>query len=126
MQNNKKRRKSKNGPQAARKNGNRRATIAISVLVGVTGFEPATTRPPDVYANRTALHPDLLLRERKYRQMLKKISFQPKNLEQKGYAEAHQNNSGDAVEPKHTGTAEPRPKSARQIGFQQVGEENGA
>ena len=26
--------------------------------VGVRGFEPPTTRPPDVYANRTALHPD--------------------------------------------------------------------
>lgn|GEM_PF-6098029 len=27
-------------------------------LVGMTGFEPATTRPPAVYANRTAPHPD--------------------------------------------------------------------
>ena len=27
-------------------------------LVGVTGFEPATTRPPDVYSNRAELHPD--------------------------------------------------------------------
>lgn len=27
-------------------------------LVGVTGFEPATTRPPDVYSNRTELRPD--------------------------------------------------------------------
>ncbi len=26
--------------------------------VGVRGFEPPTSRPPDVYANRTALHPD--------------------------------------------------------------------
>ena len=26
--------------------------------VGVTGFEPATTRPPDVYSNRTELRPD--------------------------------------------------------------------
>ena len=25
--------------------------------VGVTGFEPATSRPPDVYSNRTELHP---------------------------------------------------------------------
>ena len=25
--------------------------------VGVTGFEPATTRPPDVYSNRAELHP---------------------------------------------------------------------
>ena len=28
-------------------------------IVGMTGFEPATTRPPAVYANRTAPHPDL-------------------------------------------------------------------
>ena len=27
-------------------------------LVGMTGFEPATTRPPAVYANRTAPHPE--------------------------------------------------------------------
>ena len=27
--------------------------------VGVTGFEPATSRPPDVYSNRTELHPAL-------------------------------------------------------------------
>ncbi len=26
-------------------------------IVGTTGFEPATSRPPDVYANRTALRP---------------------------------------------------------------------
>ena len=26
--------------------------------VGVTGFEQATTRPPDVYSNRTELRPD--------------------------------------------------------------------
>lgn len=25
----------------------------------MTGFEPATTRPPAVYANRTAPHPEL-------------------------------------------------------------------
>ena len=28
-------------------------------LVGMTGFEPATTRPPDVYSNRAELHPEL-------------------------------------------------------------------
>ncbi len=27
----------------------------------MTGFEPATTRPPDVYSNRTELHPELRL-----------------------------------------------------------------
>ena len=26
--------------------------------VGVTGFEPATSRPPDVYSNRTELYPE--------------------------------------------------------------------
>ena len=30
---------------------------ASLVKVGVTGFEPATSRPPDVYSNRTELHP---------------------------------------------------------------------
>ena len=96
-----------------KKNGNCLAEVAIELLVGVTGFEPATTRPPDVYANRTALHPDL--RERKYRQMLKKIAFQPKNLEQKGKTKAHQNKAGDAVEPKHTGPTQPRPEAAGQV-----------
>ena len=27
-------------------------------FVGMTGFEPATSRPPDVYSNRTELHPE--------------------------------------------------------------------
>ena len=27
--------------------------------VNVTGFEPATTRPPDAYSNRAELHPEL-------------------------------------------------------------------
>ena len=27
--------------------------------VGMTGFEPATTRPPDAYSNRAELHPAL-------------------------------------------------------------------
>ena len=29
----------------------------MAMCVGVTGFEPATTRPPDVYSNRAELHP---------------------------------------------------------------------
>ena len=33
---------------------------AFAFLVGTTGFEPATSRPPDVYANRTALRPEHL------------------------------------------------------------------
>ena len=28
------------------------------ISVGMTGFEPATTRPPDVYSNRAELHPE--------------------------------------------------------------------
>ena len=31
----------------------------LSLRVGMTGFEPATSRPPDVYSNRTELHPEL-------------------------------------------------------------------
>ena len=27
-------------------------------FVGVKGFEPSTTRPPDVYSNRAELHPE--------------------------------------------------------------------
>ena len=34
-------------------------------LVGVTGFEPATTRPPDVYSNRAELHPDSFVKRSK-------------------------------------------------------------
>ena len=30
--------------------------------VGMTGFEPATTRPPDAYSNRAELHPAAQLR----------------------------------------------------------------
>ncbi len=30
---------------------------SLLLTVGVTGFEPATTRPPDVYSNRAELHP---------------------------------------------------------------------
>ena len=29
------------------------------LFVGMTGFEPATTRPPDAYSNRAELHPAL-------------------------------------------------------------------
>ena len=32
--------------------------INASYRVGMTGFEPATSRPPDVYSNRTELHPE--------------------------------------------------------------------
>ena len=33
--------------------------INAFLRVGMTGFEPATSRPPDVYSNRTELHPEL-------------------------------------------------------------------
>ena len=36
-----------------------RLNIEAFQLVGMTGFEPATTRPPDVYSNRAELHPEL-------------------------------------------------------------------
>ena len=32
--------------------------LTLLAQVGMTGFEPATTRPPDVYSNRTELRPD--------------------------------------------------------------------
>ena len=35
-----------------------RLNIEAFRLVGMTGFEPATTRPPDVYSNRAELHPE--------------------------------------------------------------------
>ncbi len=36
-----------------------RLIINAFICVGMTGFEPATSRPPDVYSNRTELHPEL-------------------------------------------------------------------
>ena len=35
--------------------------------VGVTGFEPATTRPPDAYSNRAELHPEFCFATAKVR-----------------------------------------------------------
>ena len=32
--------------------------LLTSYSVGMTGFEPATTRPPDEYSNRAELHPE--------------------------------------------------------------------
>ena len=37
----------------------REQLTAVQFKVGVTGFEPATTRPPDAYSNRAELHPEL-------------------------------------------------------------------
>ena len=31
--------------------------VSITLIVGMRGFEPPTPRPPDVYSNRTELHP---------------------------------------------------------------------
>ena len=46
-------------PANKTKSINNHQIINASCLVGVTGFEPATSRPPDVYSNRTELHPEL-------------------------------------------------------------------
>ena len=40
---------------------NKRQAMLFSLafcVVGMTGFEPATTRPPDEYSNRAELHPE--------------------------------------------------------------------
>ena len=36
--------------------------LSLLSFVGMTRFELATTRPPDVYSNRAELHPELFLR----------------------------------------------------------------
>ncbi len=38
----------------------RQLNYSITAFVGMTGFEPATTRPPHAYSNRTELHPESL------------------------------------------------------------------
>ena len=41
-----------------KKNKNGSTDICRTIfVVGMTGFEPATTRPPDAYSNRAELHP---------------------------------------------------------------------
>ena len=40
---------------------NNRMIIKTPSYVGMTGFEPATTRPPDAYSNRAELHPATFL-----------------------------------------------------------------
>ena len=41
-----------------KKNKNSSTDICRTIfVVGMTGFEPATTRPPDAYSNRAELHP---------------------------------------------------------------------
>ena len=39
------------------------SVLLSAQFVGMTGFEPATTRPPDVYSNRAELHPESSERE---------------------------------------------------------------
>ena len=46
------------GRYKTKKNADFRLKISELVIVGMTGFEPATTRPPDVYSNRAELHPE--------------------------------------------------------------------
>ena len=40
--------------------GGEQAFCLLSAFVGMTGFEPATSRPPDAHSNRTELHPEAL------------------------------------------------------------------
>ncbi len=49
----------RDGVGMKRKSLDIRLNIKAFRLVGMTGFEPATTRPPDVYSNRAELHPEL-------------------------------------------------------------------
>ena len=46
-------------PANKTKNIDNHLIINAFYFVGVTGFEPATSRPPDVYSNRTELYPEL-------------------------------------------------------------------
>ena len=41
-----------------------RHLLASFGFVGMTGFEPATTRPPDVYSNRAELHPEVHIKRK--------------------------------------------------------------
>ena len=36
----------------------------LLISVGVTGIEPATSRPPDAHSNRTELHPEIACKSR--------------------------------------------------------------
>ena len=45
--------------QLKQKNIDNPMIINAFLGVGATGFEPATSRPPDVYSNRTELRPEL-------------------------------------------------------------------
>ena len=43
---------------AYKQKSRRMLSCGLLNFVGMTGFEPATTRPPDVYSNRAELHPE--------------------------------------------------------------------
>lgn len=47
--------------QSSKKAGGAPITGTPTQSVGVTGIEPATSRPPDAHSNRTELHPELLI-----------------------------------------------------------------
>ena len=49
-------------------------SLVKSFFVGMTGFEPATTRPPDAYSNRAELHP-AHLRLQRYKHFANKQHF---------------------------------------------------
>ena len=57
----------------------------IFLFVGMTGFEPATTRPPDAYSNRAELHPALFSFAKVYKKpqkqtiLSKLFSLRPKD-----------------------------------------------
>mgnify|MGYP000155203494 CR=1 FL=1 len=53
--------------------------------VGMTGFEPATTRPPDAYSNRAELHPVFLLTGAKVEIYSKFQNFPDKNPSPPGF-----------------------------------------
>ena len=44
----------------SKKESRQEANSCLLLSVGMTGFEPATSRPPDAHSNRTELHPEAL------------------------------------------------------------------
>ena len=75
-------------------------------FVGMTGFEPATTRPPDAYSNRAELHP-AHLRLQRYEHFTNKQDYCKKYFHQYKklfiffqkiiYSQAHLQSLGEAV-----------------------------
>ena len=54
---------SENQAVCKKKSINNHQIVNAFLSVGMTGFEPATSRPPDVYSNRTELHPELCVQK---------------------------------------------------------------